>query len=105
MTGNNCTVKGCTKKLKARGCCASHYQRLLQYGDPLFTKQKLYELNGIRKTRTDWAKDIGISAVALNERLLRGWSVEAALTLPPQPRGGIRIKGQVVAQAPRAPQA
>jgi hypothetical protein len=100
------TCKLCNKKIKAKGYCQAHYFRLRTYGDAEYTKQKLYELNGARKTRTDWARALGISAVSLNERLLRGWPVELALTLPRQKQGGLRIKGHKViyawnAEAPR----
>ena len=38
--------------------------------------------NGQTKTQADWARYIGISEKAFNNRLKRGWSVEKAITTP-----------------------
>ncbi len=41
--------------------------------------------NGISKSLTDWAREIGMSPNSLRGRLQLGWSVEKALTTPKQP--------------------
>lgn len=41
--------------------------------------------NGETLCQTDWAKRIGINVFALKRRLISGWSIHDALTLPRQP--------------------
>jgi len=43
-------------------------------------------LNGISKTVTEWAAEIGVSANMINQRLYLGWSHERALTTPVKKR-------------------
>ena len=43
-------------------------------------------LNGITKTVTEWAAEIGVSANMINQRLYLGWSHERALTTPVKKR-------------------
>lgn len=47
------------------------------------TDTVIIEFNGKKLTRAQWAKELGISATALNKRLLEyNWPVEKALTTP-----------------------
>lgn len=39
--------------------------------------------DGKTQCMTDWANDLGISVTAIKYRLKKGWSVEKALTTPP----------------------
>lgn len=49
------------------------------------------ECNGRRMVITDWAKEIGISAQALHERIyIGGWNVEEALSTPPLKRRRVK---------------
>jgi hypothetical protein len=41
---------------------------------------KIITLNGIGKTQSEWAADIGISDATIHKRLKRGWSISDALT-------------------------
>lgn len=52
--------------------------------------------NGKTLTISQWAKEVGISQGLIGSRLIRGWDVERALTLPIQKAGGNRreIKGR-----------
>lgn len=34
-----CMVEGCDRNVRARGWCSLHYQRWVQYGDPLFVQR------------------------------------------------------------------
>ena len=47
---------------------------------------RFIEFNGERLCKTDWARRIGITPFALNERL-RKWPIERALTAPHGPFG------------------
>ena len=38
--------------------------------------------DGITQTQAQWARELGISRTAMNNRLKRGWSIERALTTP-----------------------
>jgi hypothetical protein len=42
-------------------------------------------VDGVTKTRFDWAKEYGISQGALRGRLTAGWSLQRALTAPLSP--------------------
>jgi hypothetical protein len=44
------------------------------------------EHDGRRMVITDWAREVGISLQSLQKRLRNGWSVERALTTPPDQR-------------------
>lgn len=44
------------------------------------------EFNGLRKTRAQWAREIGTSTGALKGRLRSGWPIHKAVTLPPYAR-------------------
>lgn len=44
------------------------------------------EFRGQKKIIADWARELGMSAVCLSDRLNRGWSVEKAFTKPIQQR-------------------
>jgi len=44
-------------------------------------------LNGVTKTRAQWAKELGVSDSAISARIKLGWSMERALTTPPGPSG------------------
>ena len=46
------------------------------------------EYNGISKTITDWAADLGISPLTLRGRLNAGWPLDEALTLRKLPNNG-----------------
>lgn len=37
-----CSIDGCNKPATAKGLCASHYRRLVQYGDPMHTKRQFH---------------------------------------------------------------
>ncbi len=43
----------------------------------------IIEYNGVKKCRTDWAKEIGIEPNSLKKRIKK-WGIEKALTTPPQ---------------------
>lgn len=43
------------------------------------------EFNGVRKTRTQWARHIGMYPSVLAKRLKNNWPFEMAITLPPDP--------------------
>jgi predicted Zn-ribbon and HTH transcriptional regulator len=38
------------------------------------------EYQGVTKTITDWAAHIGVKPITLNQRLIRGWTIERVLT-------------------------
>lgn len=40
------------------------------------------EFNGVSKSLSAWARDIGISRGSMRDRLNNGWSIEQALTTP-----------------------
>lgn len=40
------------------------------------------EFNGVSKSLSAWARDIGITRESLRDRLNNGWSIEQALTTP-----------------------
>lgn len=42
---------------------------------------------GMTKTRQEWAAAIGVSERTVQRRIQEGWTVEAAITTPPTPRG------------------
>lgn len=46
------------------------------------------ELDGVSKTITDWATELGISPLTLRGRLNAGWPLEEALTLRKLPNNG-----------------
>lgn len=37
-----CSIEECMKPASAKGLCASHYRRLVQYGDPLHTARQFH---------------------------------------------------------------
>lgn len=39
MPDSTCSIELCTRKIAARGWCATHYMRWRKYGDPHFVKQ------------------------------------------------------------------
>jgi transcription initiation factor TFIIIB Brf1 subunit/transcription initiation factor TFIIB len=53
---------------------------------------KLITFNGQKKSVPQWAKDTGLSAGTIRERLGLGWSIERALTTAPD-SGGNRDSG------------
>jgi hypothetical protein len=75
-----CSVECCERKHWARGYCKVHYSRERLYGDPNLVKRPKLEFKGQTRRIVDWAKDLGITAPALYERLRSGWPVERALT-------------------------
>ena len=40
------------------------------------------KFNGVEKTITEWARDLGVARNTVKQRLDYGWSIEAALTTP-----------------------
>lgn len=48
--------------------------------------------NGVTKTMTEWAEEVGIGDTTLANRLDRGWPIELALYKPVRPWPGKRIK-------------
>lgn len=44
------------------------------------------EINGITRTKKEWTELNGISRSLLSFRLKRGWSLERAVSTPPEPR-------------------
>lgn len=42
------------------------------------------EHGGIRRTVSEWARQLGVSYVCILGRLKRGWSISDAVTLPPK---------------------
>ena len=45
-------------------------------------KSKFIEFDGKTLNITDWANEVGLKRTTLSNRLLKGWSVEEALTVP-----------------------
>lgn len=45
MTRRTCTIDGCTRPVKCRGLCPTHYQRFRVHGDPTVVLRA-----GVRKT-------------------------------------------------------
>ena len=45
-------------------------------------KSKFIEFDGKTLNITDWANEVGLKRTKLSNRLLKGWSVEEALTVP-----------------------
>lgn len=46
------------------------------------SRNRLFELNGVTKTKAQWIKPLGISNAAFDTRIKNGWSLEEALTIP-----------------------
>lgn len=44
------------------------------------SNNKMLTLNGVTKTQTEWATDIGVSGATIHKRLKRGWPIVAALS-------------------------
>ena len=53
---------------------------------------KLLTHAGVTRTQAEWSKLTGLSRLAIQQRLLRGWDVARTLTTPPQPQSGGRRK-------------
>lgn len=53
----------------------------------------LVELNGVVKTRGEWAAHFGVARDTVRNRLRAGWSMERAITTPPTPNGAQRQLG------------
>lgn len=49
------------------------------------TRNVWLEYQGERKILTDWSRDLGINKFTIMHRLKRGWSVNAALSVPVKP--------------------
>lgn len=50
------------------------------------------ELNGIRKSRMEWVRELGISLGTIKARQKLGWTDEAILTTPPDTRRGAHMR-------------
>ena len=44
------------------------------------TNNKILTLNGVRKTQSEWASELGLYDATIHKRLKRGWSVAKALS-------------------------
>lgn len=58
---------------------------------PKFASRKpntinVLEINGITRTKKEWIELNGVSRSLLSYRLKRGWSLEKAVSTPPEPR-------------------
>lgn len=80
----NCTAARCPDAYKCprletakRGVVYKGHKRKLQ---------PYYEFEGKRHTCSEWARIKGMGYTMLHDRLLHGWSIEAALTTPPRGR-------------------
>lgn len=47
-------------------------------------RNKYITFNGETKTRSEWAREVGISAPLIQLRIERGWPIKKALTKPPR---------------------
>lgn len=50
------------------------------------------ELNGVRKSRMDWSRELGISPGTIKARQRLGWTDEMILTTPPDTRRGAHMR-------------
>lgn len=62
--------------------------KLFYRGEIIGSKRMMLELNGERRPLEEWSKILSVSRSAIQWRLLRGWSVERALTTPKMRNGG-----------------
>lgn len=60
-----------TMKEQLRNTCVNH----------------LLELNGVTKTMIEWAEVTGLKYTTIKERIVRGWPVDKALSMPPLSHG------------------
>ena len=72
------------KCLRRKNTSRRHSPSNSYWGDrPKTTPRRLYTYAGRTMGLSEWARELGISKQALNQRLAAGWSVEDALTTPP----------------------
>lgn len=52
-------------------------------------------LNGVSRSRSDWARELGLSPGAIKARQRLGWPDDRILTTPPDTRRGAHMRGEV----------
>jgi hypothetical protein len=63
----------------------SHRAPAARLVEPNGSRRARYECHGEARTLSEWSKYLGISRQARHQRLRTGWSLERALSEPPDP--------------------